>query len=84
MISEKAILAIQAAKALKRRQYSIELMQDYKGQYSCDDCIHKISGACEYEDCLPDGCEYYHNIATGETFIKTSKIEKYPLLKEVC
>jgi len=63
---ERLIERKQAAKAQRRRAYSLRLMRDYAGQYNCKDCIHGRTGSCT--DRLPDGCEYFYDAATGRSF----------------
>ncbi len=51
-------------KTIKRREYSLKLMEKYKGLCDCKKCVHGISHLCT--DNLPNGCEYFCDIKTGK------------------
>ena len=56
------------AKSIKRREYSLNLMEKYKGLCDCKKCLHGITHSCT--DNLPNGCEYFCDIKTGEMPLK--------------
>jgi len=59
------------AKIIKRREFSLNFMKDFKGLCDCKKCVLGISHSCT--DNLPDGCEFFCDIRTGKMPFKITE-----------
>ena len=58
---DEYIRKLTAGKAQKRRQRSVNLMNQLGKRNDCKKCIHGVTKSCG--DNLPRGCEYFYKVA---------------------